>query len=133
MLRVDVFTKSGKFHLVPVYVHHRVKGLPDRAIVAFKDETEWTLIDENFAFMFSLHPNDFVRVKLKEGIISGYFSGCDRSTGNVGLWVHDRNTKVGKDGFVRTGVKTAASIEKFHVDVLGNLYPAPPEKRRDLA
>ena len=22
MLRVDVFTKAGKFHLVPVYVHH---------------------------------------------------------------------------------------------------------------
>ena len=33
MLRVDVFTKAGKFHLVPVYVHHRVTGLPNRAIV----------------------------------------------------------------------------------------------------
>lgn len=133
MLRVDVFTKGGKFHLVPVYVHHRVKGLPDRAIVAFKDEAEWTLIDEGFAFCFSLHSNDFVRVTLKQEMLTGYFSGCDRSTGNVGLWVHDRNSSVGKDGFIRTGVKTAISIEKFHVDVLGNLYPAPPEKRRDLA
>jgi hypothetical protein len=33
MLRVDVFTKAGKYHLVPVYVHHRVTGLPNRAIV----------------------------------------------------------------------------------------------------
>lgn len=133
MLRVDVFTKGGKFHLVPVYVHHRVKGLPDRAIVQGKDEADWTLIDESFAFCFSLHSNDFVRVKLKGEIVSGYFSGCDRSTGNVGLWAHDRNAKVGKDGFVRTGVKTALSVEKFNVDVLGNLYPTPPEKRRDLA
>ncbi|MDZ7584792.1 MAG: type II CRISPR RNA-guided endonuclease Cas9 [Thiobacillus sp.] len=133
MLRVDVFTKGGKFHLVPVYVHHRVKGLPDRAIVAFKDELEWTLIDESFAFCFSLHPNDFVRVSLKNERYLGYYSGCDRSTGAVGLWSHDRNTKVGKDGLMRVGVKTALSIEKFHVDVLGNLYPAPPEKRRDLA
>lgn len=133
MLRVDVFSKGGKFHLVPVYVHHRVRGLPDRAIVAFKDEAEWTLIDESFAFCFSLHSNDFVRVTLKQEMLAGYFSGCDRSTGNVGLWVHDRNSSVGKDGFIRTGVKTASALEKFHVDVLGNLYPTPPEKRRDLA
>jgi CRISPR-associated endonuclease Csn1 len=37
MLRVDVFRhkKDGKFHLVPVYVHHAVaKELPNRAIVS---------------------------------------------------------------------------------------------------
>ncbi|XXG31947.1 MAG: hypothetical protein WJ306_05085 [Ferrovum myxofaciens] len=28
------------------------------------------------------------------------------------------------------GLKTALSIEKFNVDVLGNRYPAPPEERR---
>lgn len=53
MLRVDIFTKAGKFHLVPVYVHHSAaKVLPDRAIVAFKDEDEWTLIDDSFGFCF---------------------------------------------------------------------------------
>ena len=134
MLRVDVFTKGGKFHLVPVYVHHRVKGLPDRAIVAFKDEAEWTLIDENFAFCFSLHTNDFVRVTLKKESHLGYYSSCNRSTGAINLWSHDRNKRVGKDGIIESiGVKTAVAVEKFHVDVLGNLYPAPPEKRRDLA
>lgn len=44
MLRVIAFTKAGKYHLVPVYVT-TVTGLPDRAIVAFKDEDEWTLVD----------------------------------------------------------------------------------------
>ena len=137
MLRVDVFRhkKDGKFHLVPVYVHHAVtKELPNRAIVAFKDEEEWTLIDEqNFDFLFSAHPNDLMRVTLKQEALTGYFSGCDRSTGNVGLWAHDRNSSVGKDGFIRTGVKTAIAFEKFHVDVLGNIYLAPPEQRRGLA
>lgn len=134
MLRVDVFTKGGRFHLVPVYVHHRVKGLPDRAIVAFKDEAEWTLIDESFAFCFSLHANDFVRVTLKKESHLGYYSSCNRSTGAINLWSHDRNKRVGKDGVIESiGVKTAVAVEKFHVDVLGNLYPAPPEKRRDLA
>ncbi len=134
MLRVDVFTKNGKFHLVPVYVHHRVKGLPNRAIVAFKDEEEWTLINDSFAFCFSLHPNDLVQVNLKKENHVGYYAGCDRSTGCINLWAHDRNQAIGKDGLIRgIGVKTAVTLEKFHVDVLGNLYPAPPETRRDLA
>ncbi len=137
MLRVDVFRhkKDGKFHLVPVYVHHAVaQELPNRAIVAFKDEDEWTLIDEqNFDFLFSTYPNDLMRVTLKQEVLAGYFAGCDRSTGNVGLWAHDRNSGVGKDGFIRTGVKTAVAFDKFHVDTLGNIYPAPPETRRGLA
>lgn len=133
MLRVDVFTKAGKFHLVPVYVHHRVKGLPNRAIVAFKDEEEWTLINDSFQFLFSLYPNDLLQVTLKQEKLLGYYTGCDRSTGNTNLWAHDRNKAVGKDGLIRTGVKTATSLEKFNVDILGNLYPAPPEIRRDLA
>jgi CRISPR-associated endonuclease Csn1 len=30
MLQVDIFTKAGKFHLVPVYVYHKVaKELPN--------------------------------------------------------------------------------------------------------
>ncbi|GAB1394937.1 type II CRISPR RNA-guided endonuclease Cas9 [Rhodocyclaceae bacterium] len=137
MLRVDVFRhkKDGKFHLVPVYVHHAVaQELPNRAIVQGKDEEEWTLIDEqNFDFLFSAHPNDLLRVALKQEVLTGYFSGCDRSTGNIGLWAHDRNASVGKDGFIRTGAKTAIAFEKFHVDVLGNIYPAPPEQRHGLA
>lgn len=134
MLRVDVFSKAGKYFLVPVYVHHRVTGLPNRAIVAFKDEADWTLIDENYAFKFSIHPNDFVKVALKKEIFSGYFSACDRSTGAIGLWTHDRNSTIGKDGLIRgIGVKTALNVEKFNVDVLGNLFPAPQESRNDLA
>ena len=133
MLRVDVFTKAGKFHLVPVYVHHRVTGLPNRAIVAFKDEEEWTLINESFDWCFSLYPNDLVQVKLKSECYQGYYAGSDRATGAIGLWAHDRSANVGKDGLMRIGVKTAFSIEKLHVDVLGNIYPALPEKRRGLA
>lgn len=134
MLRVDVFSKGGKFHLVPVYVHHRVTGLPDRAIVAFKDEEEWTLIDDSFDWCFSLFPNDLLRIKLKKESHMGYYASCNRSTGAVNLWAHDRNVNVGKDGFIESiGVKTAVSIEKLHVDTLGNIYLAAPEKSRGLA
>jgi CRISPR-associated endonuclease Csn1 len=138
MLRGDVFRhkKDGKFHLVPVYVHHAVaQELPNRAIVAFKDEGEWTQIDgEHFDFCFSLYPNDLVRITLKKEKHWGYYASCNRSTGAVNLWAHDRNQKIGKQGFIEgIGVKTAVAVEKFHVDVLGNIYPAPPEKRCGLA
>jgi CRISPR-associated endonuclease Csn1 len=135
MLRVDVFTKAGKFHLVPVYVHHKVTGLPNRAIVAFKDEDEWTVVDETFEFLFSLHPNDLVRLSQRnKSPIVGYYSSTHRGTGNVNLWVHDRNRTTGKDGLIEgLGVKTANGLEKFNVDVLGNAYLAERELRRGLA
>jgi CRISPR-associated endonuclease Csn1 len=134
MLRVDVFTKDGKFHLVPVYVHHQVTGLPNRAVVAYKDEEDWTLIDESFAWCFSLYPNDLLKITLKDEFYLGYYSGVDRSTGAISLWAHDRNKSIGKDGLIRgIGVKTAKCVEKFHVDTLGNIHPAKPELRRGLA
>lgn len=135
MLRVDVFTKADRFHLVPVYVHHRVTGLPNRAVVAFKDESEWTLIDESFEFLFSLHPNDLVKVQQKgKPIIQGYYASCHRGTGNLNIWAHDRNQQVGREGQIEgIGVKTALSIEKFEVDVLGHIYPAKKEKQGGLA
>ena len=134
MLRVDVFTKAGKFHLVPVYVHHRVTGLPNRAVVAHKEEDEWNIVDNSFDFCFSLYPNDLVQVTQKNLTSLGYYGGSDRGSGNVNLWAHDRNQAIGSDGLIRgIGVKTALKVEKFHVDILGNIYPAPPEKRRGLA
>ena len=37
------------------------------------------------------------------------------------------------DALVSARVKTALMIEKFNVDVLGAIYPAPPEQRGGLA
>lgn len=135
MLRVDVFTKAGKFHLVPVYVHHRVTGLPDKAIVQGKNENEWTQIDDSFEFLFSLYPNDLVRVTQKgKPPSTGYFASCHRGTGAISIWLHDRNTTATKAGAVEgIGVKTALSLEKFNVDVLGHIYPARAEHRHGLA
>ncbi|MGC8697430.1 MAG: type II CRISPR RNA-guided endonuclease Cas9, partial [Halothiobacillus sp.] len=139
MLRVDIFTDGKKFYAVPLYVADSVKALenlPNRAVVAFKPEDEWTVMDEEkgYRFLFSLHPNDWVRVSFKtEAAKEGYFSGLDRSTGAISIWVHDRNQAVGKDGLMRgIGIKTALSVQKFHVDLLGRLYPAKAEARQAL-
>jgi CRISPR-associated endonuclease Csn1 len=134
MLRVDVFAKTGKFYLIPVYVHHKMSGLPNRAIVNSKNEDEWIQIDESFSWCFSLYPNDLVRIVTKKGSFLGYYDCTDRSTGAISVWAHDRNQSVGKNGLVRSiGIRTAIRFEKFEVDVLGNIYPARPEPRRGLA
>lgn len=137
MLRVDIFRsrKDSKYHLVPVYVHHAVANeLPNRAIIAYKDEVDWTVVGDDFEFCFSAYSNDLLRVTLKKERPLGYYAGCDRSTGAISLWSHDRNHEVGKDGLIRgIGIKTALAIEKFHVDTLGHIYPAPKEERRGLA
>ena len=136
MIRVDVFKgkKDGKFHLVPVYVHHMVTGLPVRAVVANKEEDEWRLMDDDFEFLFALCSNDLIRITSKKEEKVGYYSSCDRSTGAIHLWAHDRNIAIGAGGLIRgVGVKTATNVEKLNVDLLGNIYSALPELRRGLA
>jgi len=135
LIRVDVFNKEGKFYLVPLYIADAIrKPLPNHTA---DGETK---VEDTY-FRFSLHPNDLVKVTLKgKGEILGYFRGYGGPPNpyNITVSIHDRN----KNGHERAnekgeipsiGIKTALSIEKFNVDVLGNRYPAPPEKRRDLA
>jgi len=135
MLRVDIFTKGGKFFAVPLYVADTVKAeLPNRAVVANKPESEWPTMDNSYAFLFSLHPNDWIKVTLKDQPLKeGYFSGLDRSTGAISIWAHDRNSSVGKDGLMRgIGIKTALSLEKCHVDILGSLHRVHQETHQPL-
>jgi CRISPR-associated endonuclease Csn1 len=143
MLRVDVFRhkKDGKFHLVPVYVHHRncrigsVQGNCRTGPSWHKDEMNGRSLTMDSNSLSRLHPNDFIENYFEERRhLSGYYAGCNRSTGAFNLWAHDRNQKSEKKGLIESiGVKTAVALEKFHVDVLGNIYPAPQEQRRGLA
>lgn len=134
MIRIDLFSKKGKFFAVPIYVADVArKELPNRAVVAYKPEGEWPEMDDTYEFMFSLYPNDWVKVLLKSEVKEGYFSGLDRATGAISLWVHDRNQHVGKKGQWRgIGIKTAKLVEKYHVDLLGNLRRARNEKRKPV-
>jgi CRISPR-associated endonuclease Csn1 len=135
MMRVDMFTDGKRFHVVPLYVADVVKReLPNRAVVAFKPEDEWTVMDENYQFLFSLHKNDWVRVKQKgKKPIEGYFAMVHRGTGNINIWSHDRNQSVGKNGMIEgIGIKTALSVEKYHIDLLGRLHRVHHESRKPL-
>lgn len=135
MLRVDIFTKGGKFYAVPLYVADAVKDeLPKYAVVGGRPEAEWTLMDESYQFIFSLNPNDWVRAVFRDGgVKEGYFAGLDRATAAISIWAHDRNPSIGREGLMRgIGIKTALSVEKYHVDMLGNLYRVKQEIRQPL-
>ncbi|MBV6541119.1 type II CRISPR RNA-guided endonuclease Cas9 [Ursidibacter maritimus] len=135
MVRVDVFTKGGKYFLVPIYTWQVAKGiLPDRAVVGGKDESEWELIDKNAKFQFTLYPNDLVKLTTLKGVIFGYYAGLDRATASINIREHDNESSKGKNGLHRSlGVKTALSLEKYQVDELGkNIRPCRPTKRQNV-
>lgn len=133
MVRTDVFKKSGKFYLVPVYIWQLAKNiLPNKAIVGQKDESDWLEMDDTFEFLFSLYKNDYVKVKKGEKVISGYFNGTDRATGSISLFAHDKDKDKGKNGEYRSiGVQRLELFEKYEVDVLGEIRLSPPEKRQN--
>ncbi len=134
MVRVDVFRKDEKYHLVPVYVHHFAQDqIPDRAIVAFKDEDDWTKM-RDADFLFSLCRNDYVRIVTKKETIEGYYAGTHRGTGNINVKTHDNDPSFGKAGVKEgIGVKTALAFEKYSVNIFGDKRRIEKEQRRGLA
>ena len=136
MVRVDVFAKpnkSGKdeFYLVPVYRHQVMdrKGWPqppNRAIVAYKPEAEWTLINASYEFRFSLYPDAYIELIKRDGeLVEGYYRSADRSTGAISLSVHNL-----REPLIRgIGAKTLRSFRKYQIDRLGRRFEIEREIR----
>lgn len=115
---VEVFKVGSRYHLEPAYqARSNCRINPPN-------------IPKDAEFLFSLNKNDFLQVTFEDAQFKGYFVMYE-SDGRLTLRAHDQ-PKPDKDYF-RRSVTNATCIEKFHVDVLGNLYPAPPEVRRGLA
>ena len=144
MVRVDVFFVEGEgYYLVPIYVADTVSNtLPNRAIIAGKTYDLWKEMNDHY-FIFSLYPNDMIRVvsakdiKLtianKESTLPNsmtcretflYYKGTDISTGAITAVTHDNTYKLRG-----LGVKTLRKIEKYTVDVLGNIQRVKAETR----
>ena len=136
MVRVDVFRETDKkgrtrFHLVPIYVHQVAdkKGWPvppDRAVVAYKDEAEWTKITEALEFRFSLYSNSLVEVVKPDGeVIRGYYRSLHRRTGAINIASQHSASDITEG----TGAKTLLSFRKFAVSRLGDVTEIPSEVR----
>lgn len=135
IVRVDVFHEAGgkrrhRFHLVPVYPHQvadkvRFPKPPDRAVVAYNPETEWTPIG-GFEFRFVLVPNSLIEVTKPDGeVIRGYFKGLHRGTGAIAI-APQENARAQRGGI---GAKTLLGFRKFAIDRLGHVYEIERETR----
>ena len=145
MVRIDVFFVEGEgYYYVPIYIADTVKkDLPNKACVAHKPYDQWKEMEaENF--IFSLYPNDLVRITGKNDIklnlinntstlvkeLHGnnmllYFTGADIASANITAINHDNTHK--SRGL---GIKSLKNIEKYQVDVLGNYYRVNKEIRQ---
>ena len=147
MVRMDVFrVPDDGYYYVPIYVSDTRKAtLPSKAVVQGKSPEAWKQMKPEH-FLFSLFKGNLIYVESKKGISlalakeavgektiqvkSGlfYFCGADISTGSIGMETHDRRyTKRG------LGIKTLTLIEKYQVDVLGNVSKVRlPETRLEF-
>lgn len=118
MHHVDVFRNGNAFLIKPAYV------ADERSRVSIDN------LPEKAEFLFSLIKHEYVEISLGTTTCSGYFVMYE-SDGRLTLRAHDQPQP--DKSYFRRSVSSASAIRKFHVDVLGNIYPAPMEPRRGLA
>ena len=144
MVRIDVFYVPGDgYYFVPIYVANTVRGeLPNKACVAHKPMSEWKEMDDK-DFLFSLYKNDLIRVIHKKDIVLTksnadsnfpktlkaqelflYYNNAGISSGTFTCITHDNSYVINS-----LGIKTLKHIEKYTVDILGNITPVHKEKR----
>lgn len=138
MIRVDLYSKDGKYFGVPVYVADLYRGeLPKRAATANKSQNEWRVMDDTYTFEMSIYQDDLLRIESKKGIelkkkkdvensakatsktITDdfvYFIGFNRATG--AMEIEDTSGCYYKDS---VGIQNVGKITKCEIDVLGNV------------
>lgn len=146
-VRCDVFfVPNDGYYFVPVYVSDTVKPqLPMKAPTQNKNNKWVEMREENF--VFSLFKNSLIRVygkgEIKLSATNQKTSLAPTKTvrGTEGVWLYFDGLDIGTGAF--TGIthdnayekrglgKTLPRIEKYEVDVLGNVRPVTlPEKRQ---
>ena len=139
MIRVDLYSKDGKYFGVPVYVADLYRGeLPKRAATQRKSQNEWRVMNDTYTFEMSIYKDDLLRIESEDGIelkkkkdvensaktptkiITNdlvYFIGFDRST--VSIEIEDTTGCYFARG---VGIqKKIDKITKCEIDVLGNV------------
>ncbi|MGM7634985.1 type II CRISPR RNA-guided endonuclease Cas9 [Bacillus sp. Hm123] len=141
--RTEVFRhkETGRFFLTPVYVADVLsKRVPERFITPGKPYSEWKKITDDYEFLFSLYPNDLIKVKMpkeketktymkekyvwQESLM--YFKGVHSGTAAVKLIDHMNSFED------EIGTQRLVTFEKYQVDPLGNVTKVHGEKRHGI-
>lgn len=133
LVRIDIFEKGKKFFLALIYTKDVYqKRLPSCVVKQGKPESEWPIIDESYAFKFSVYPNDLLKLTSKEGEVTyGYYLTCDRSSGAIKIINHDETDLEG--GKRKFGIQNLKTFEKCIVNYFGEVSTVKQEKRLELA
>lgn len=138
MIRVDLYSKDGKYFGVPVYVADLYRGeLPRRAATQGKPQNEWRIMDDTYTFEMSIYKDDLLRIESEDGIELkkkkdvensakaptkiimddfAYFISFDRATATIKI--EDTTGCY----FARSiGIQNIGKITKCEIDVLGNV------------
>lgn len=138
MIRVDLYSKDGKYFGVPVYVADLYRGeLPKRAATSGKPQNEWRVMDDTYTFEMSIYQDDLLHIESKKGIEFkknkdvensakastkiimddfAYFISFDRATATIKI--EDTTGCY----FARSiGIQNIGKITKCEIDVLGNV------------
>ncbi|PID32125.1 type II CRISPR RNA-guided endonuclease Cas9 [Candidatus Saccharibacteria bacterium] len=125
MTRLDVYKKASKkgkteHFFVPVYAHQVGKNRPTPTEILPKPKG-FSHVDETFTKVCSLYPNDYIRCIFGDGRVEeGYYRGYNVANGQMDLLFHaDANS----DNIMRKNKRSAISIERFDISILGDNAP----------
>jgi CRISPR-associated endonuclease Csn1 len=147
MIRIDIFLVENEgYYFVPIYAADVIKEkLPNKACVQSKPMSDWKEMKEE-DFIFSLYPNDLVKIISKNGIKMNpienkelkpkvekemYAYYIKSGIGSACIKIVNHDSAYAQEGI---GIKSLIEIKKCQVDVLGNISEVKiPEKRLDFS
>lgn len=144
MIRIDIFyVENDGYYFVPIYLADTIKEkLPNKACIQGKSYEEWKEMNDK-DFIFSLYPNDLIKVthknEIKMSLVNKdsslpkektvtehmfYYVKAGIAVALITVINHDKTYKVDN-----LGIKTLKLLEKYQIDVLGQYHKVDRETR----
>lgn len=119
MVRLDVYQKDikgeKKLFYVPIYTHQVRKG-SNRILPT---TCGYDFIDNTFAKLCSVYPNDYLIMKKGDEILQGYYIKYNVNNSAI---AYTSNVKEGRSDFVTATGRALSELYRLDISVLGDNY-----------
>lgn len=128
LVRIDLFLKDNKYHMVPIYVMDTAHSeLPRKVVTGGKGYALWKELDDTFEFQFSLYPYDLVRMRKDDIDRFLYFNSIDIDSDRI---IFKEPNEPHKPGDRRYSLKTIDKLDKYQIGILGDISIVRKESRQ---